>query len=113
MESTKKAMLLGAWQDKLTNEQLVAVSKLLDGVSETKIEALQLIPLKNPLLTFLLSLFLGGIAVDRFYIGDVGLGILKLLFGWMTFGVWYLLDWYFAQRKAKDINFNTIVKMLS
>ncbi|MCL2567247.1 MAG: TM2 domain-containing protein [Alphaproteobacteria bacterium] len=112
MDRTKKSMLLGIWQDKLTNEQLVAVSSLLDEASDSKLEALQLISLKNPILTFLLSLFLGGIAVDRFYIGDVGLGILKLLFGWMTFGVWWLLDLYFAQKKAKDINFNTIVKML-
>jgi TM2 domain-containing membrane protein YozV len=113
MDSAKKSILLALWQDKLTNEQLLAVSSLLNEVSDSKLEALQLIPLKNPLLTFLLSLFLGGIAVDRFYIGDVGLGILKLLFGWMTFGIWWLLDLYFAQRKAKDVNFNTIVKILS
>ena len=46
---------------------------------------------KKWLTAFLLSLFLGGIGVDRFYLGKAGTGILKLItFG--GFGLWYLID---------------------
>ncbi len=46
---------------------------------------------KSFITTWLLSLFLGGLGVDRFYLGKVGTGILKLLtFGGL--GVWYLID---------------------
>jgi hypothetical protein len=40
----------------------------------------------------LISLFLGGLGIDRFYLGYTGLGIAKLLLNWMTFGVWALID---------------------
>lgn len=34
----------------------------------------------------------GGLGVDRFMRGQVGLGIVKLLFGWLTLGIWALID---------------------
>ncbi|MBP3044441.1 Ltp family lipoprotein [Arthrobacter jiangjiafuii] len=46
---------------------------------------------KSFVLTWILSLFLGGLGIDRFYLGKVGTGILKLLtFG--GFGIWTLVD---------------------
>lgn len=39
----------------------------------------------------LLSIFFGGLGIDRFYIGKVGTGFLKLItFG--GFGIWYVID---------------------
>ena len=35
---------------------------------------------------------LGGLGIDRFYLGYTGLGIAKLLLGWMTCGIWWLID---------------------
>ena len=46
---------------------------------------------KSFLTTWLLSLLLGFLGVDRFYLGTVGTGILKLItFG--GFGIWVLID---------------------
>lgn len=57
---------------------------------------------KNWLAALLLSIFVGHLGVDRFYLGYVGLGILKLV----TFGgcgIWWLIDLILiATNKLKD-----------
>ncbi|QIW62662.1 NINE protein [Mycoplasmopsis gallinacea] len=47
---------------------------------------------KNRTTLVLLSFFLGGLGVDRFYAGRIGLGICKLIFCVVTFGIWYIID---------------------
>ncbi len=48
-------------------------------------------PEKSFITTWLLSLLLGGLGVDRFYLGKVGTGILKLV-TWGGLGIWALID---------------------
>ncbi|MDO4398852.1 MAG: TM2 domain-containing protein [Candidatus Saccharibacteria bacterium] len=42
----------------------------------------------------------GGLGVDRFLRGQIGVGICKLLFSWLTLGIWELVDWIIALTKA-------------
>lgn len=45
----------------------------------------------NWLITLLMSIFFGTLGVDRFIMGHVGLGILKLITAG-GFGIWWLVD---------------------
>lgn len=46
---------------------------------------------KSFVVTWLLSWLLGGLGIDRFYLGKIGTGILKLItFGGL--GLWWLID---------------------
>ncbi|CAN5133796.1 hypothetical protein BH09ACT5_BH09ACT5_13280 [soil metagenome] len=48
---------------------------------------------KSRTVASILGFFLGGLGVDRFYLGNIGLGVAKLLVGWLTLGIWPLVDW--------------------
>jgi TM2 domain-containing membrane protein YozV len=46
---------------------------------------------KSWAVALILSIFLGGLGIDRFYLGYTGKGILKLITGG-GLGIWWLID---------------------
>ncbi|WP_285023466.1 TM2 domain-containing protein [Lactococcus garvieae] len=46
------------------------------------------------------NFLVGGLGVDRFMRGQIGMGIFKLLCNWMTLGIWSLIDWIISMVKA-------------
>lgn len=48
----------------------------------------------------------GNIGVDRFMRGQIGVGICKLLFNWLTLGIWALVDWIIALTKVYGSTYN-------
>jgi hypothetical protein len=65
---------------------------------------------KEWIVALLLSVFLGHLGIDRFYLGYIGLGVLKLV----TFGgcgIWWLIDLILiAAGQLKDADGKPLVK---
>jgi TM2 domain-containing membrane protein YozV len=58
---------------------------------------------KDPAISLILSLTFGSFGIDRFYIGNVILGILKLI----TFGalfIWTIIDWFLITNATRKAN---------
>ena len=79
----------------------------LEKADETAFLSLQACELKEPTTLTIISIFLGSLGVDRFMLGDIGMGILKLLTGGCC-GVLTLIDWFTIGRKVKQNNLSTI-----
>ncbi|MGY3766013.1 TM2 domain-containing protein [Vagococcus vulneris] len=55
------------------------------------------------MIALILSLFTGTLNFDWFYLGQIGLGIGKLLTVG-SFDLWALIDWFLIMKAAKNIN---------
>ena len=83
----------------------------LEKADENTLLTLQACELKDPTIMLLISLFLGALGVDRFMLGETGMGILKLLTCGLC-GILTLIDWFSITKKTKQKNFSTISMIL-
>ncbi len=113
MVSNNVNAILMQYKDYIPNESTLSLRSSLERASDACYSNLISVPLKKPTTTLILSIFFGGLGVDRFYIGDVGLGIAKLLLGWLTCGLWALIDIFLCYKKAKEKNLTNIMSMLN
>ncbi len=83
----------------------------LEKADEDAFLALQACELKDPTTLLLVSLFLGGLGIDRFMLGETGMGILKLLTAGCC-GILAIIDWFTIIRKTKQKNLAEISMIL-
>ena len=114
MNNSALIMLTSAWGNKIPSEATFMLQGRLEKIPEDKIQVLSFIPLKDPIIGLILGLFFGALSVDRFYKGDIGLGILKFISLFIFFiGIfWALADLYFVWQGIKKDNLNKINQQL-
>ena len=111
-------MLVSTWDGKIPSEQVFNLSKTLEKADDDTLSSLAMLPLKNPIIGLMLGLFLGPFGVDRFYKGDIGLGIAKLVFTLTILGaivsiIWAVVDLFLVYMGIKNDNFQKITQVLS
>ena len=82
---------------------LLQIKNALQSMPDNQLLALNGVNFKDPTVSLVLSVLVGGLGVDRFYIGDTGLGILKLITGG-GLGVWWFVDLFVISNKTKKNN---------
>jgi len=92
-------------------EKMMYLKEKLSQIDESKFALLSSVELKDPTTLLLVSLFIGGLGVDRFMLGDVGMGVLKLLTGGLC-GILTIIDWFTVSKKAKELNFANVMAIL-
>ena len=111
MDQNKVDMYIMTNQKYFPAEKIMYINEKLTDMDESKLTMLQTIDLKDPTTILLVSIFLGGLGIDRFMLGDTGMGILKLLTGGVC-GILTIIDWFTVSNKTKELNFNKIMTLL-
>ena len=76
--------------------------KLLN-TDESKWALVQTLQFKDPTLILIVSLLVGTLGIDRFIIGDTGLGVGKLL-TCGGLGIWAIVDWFLIMGATREKN---------
>lgn len=66
---------------------------------------------KDPTTTLIISLLVGHLGIDRFLIGDVGIGVGKLL-TCGGLGIWTVIDWFMIQKATREKNMMKMQQIL-
>jgi TM2 domain-containing membrane protein YozV len=83
--------------------QLSSINDKLLKVDDSRFLQLLSINIKDPTAALIISILGGHFGIDRFFIGDVGLGIAKLL-TCGGFGIWTIVDWFLIMARAREVN---------
>lgn len=70
------------------------------------------IPFRKPSTLQIISIIPGSLGVDRFYLGDIKMGILKY-FTFGGFGIWWIKDIFSAKERCRTYNCKKLVEAIS
>jgi TM2 domain-containing membrane protein YozV len=98
------AKYFDSFQINMIRERLLAV----DDAKWVMISTLQF---KEPSTMLIISILAGSLGIDRFMLGDTGLGIGKLL-TCGGLGIWTIVDWFMIQKATKEKNLAKIQQFL-
>ena len=107
----KVDMWLMANSKYLPNDKIMYVKERLQNMDESKWSMLQTVDFKDPIVLLVVSLLIGSLGIDRFMVGDIGLGILKLLTLGLC-GILTIIDWFLIMNRAKEVNFQKLAMII-
>jgi TM2 domain-containing membrane protein YozV len=107
MEAQKADMYIISNAKYFESHLLPQIRERLLQLDDSKFLYVQTINLKDPTILLIVSLIGGHFGIDRFLLGDVGLGIVKLI-TCGGLGIWTIVDWFLIMGRAREVNFQKL-----
>lgn len=108
MDAEKVNLFIATKGDNFPAESIPMIRERLMNLSSNNEMAIMAMDYTNPILTIILSVLFGELGIDRFIIGDIGLGIGKLLTGGGC-GIWWLIDLFLIMDATKKKNLEKLM----
>ena len=92
-------------------DKILYIQEQLKATDDSKLMLVSALEYHDPTIMLLVSIFLGTIGVDRFLMGDIGMGFLKLFTGGIC-GILTVIDWFTVMQRCREKNFLKIISVL-
>lgn len=107
MEAQKVDMYIMATAKFFEPHLLPAIREKLLQTDDSRFMMLQSVTFREPILMLIISLLGGTLGIDRFIIGDTGMGIGKLI-TCGGLGIWAVVDWFLIMSRTREVNFEKL-----
>ena len=133
MTPNRVQVALEKYGKRIPTDSVASFKKHLQDADDSCMDEFMFLKTKSPVTALLFSIFLGGVGVDRFYLGDKGIGFAKIflplgaslisfipVIGWLIGGIaslaisiWKFVDIFLVFRDAKRYNYHSLSSYLS
>ncbi len=111
MDAQKVDMFIMTNGKYFESHHLVQIRDRLLQLDDSKWSVLQTLQFKDPTTSLIISILGGTLGIDRFMIGDTGLGVGKLL-TCGGLGIWAIIDYFLIMGATREKNFAKIQQAL-
>ena len=111
MDAQKVDMYIMANNKYFESQHLVMLREKLMSMDDSKWGLVQSVKLYDPQTSIIISVLLGSLGIDRFMIGDTGIGVGKLL-TCGGLGIWTIIDWFMIMGATREKNFQKLQQFL-
>lgn len=111
MDSNKVDMFIMSNAKYFESHQLAPIRERLIEMDDSKWAIISTSQFKDPTTSLIVSIIAGNLGIDRFMIGDTGMGIGKLL-TCGGLGIWAIIDWFMIQSATREKNIQKIQQLL-
>ena len=111
MNNDRANMFLSTHAKFFPEDRILFLRDKLNQMDDDRFLMLNAIDYKDPTMMLLVSILGGELGIDRFLLGDIGMGVLKLLTGGVC-GILWIVDIIGIMRKTREHNFNKIMYYL-
>jgi TM2 domain-containing membrane protein YozV len=111
MESQKVDMFIMTNGKFFESHQVGMIRDKLLSMDDSKWSLVQTLQFKDPTTILIVSLLGGALGIDRFILGDTGLGVGKLL-TCGGLGIWAIVDWFLIMGATREKNMAKLLQIV-
>jgi len=111
MEAQKVDMYIMTNSKFFESHHINSIRERLLELDDSKWPMISTLQLKDPTTSLIISILAGSFGIDRFMIGDTGIGVGKLL-TCGGLGIWAIIDWFMIQGATREKNMEKLQQFL-